>query len=83
VAIVVMVVVVGRWSLRGMFFGVQFYSEASPGKMLASETKIARLISWALARKRTPKLRNLDFKSTDIIIIKYTLRPILAAFVYR
>jgi hypothetical protein len=51
--------------------------------MLASETKIAGLISWALARKRTPKLRNLDFKSTDIINIKYTLRPILAAFVYR
>ena len=59
-AMVVMVVVVGRWRPRGKILWGEVFSEASSGKMLASVTKIARLITRALARNRTPKLKKLD-----------------------
>ncbi len=50
--------------LLGKKSGIQlfgfFFSETSILKMLAPETKIAGLITQALARNCTPKLHNLD-----------------------
>ena len=43
------------------FFGVQFVSEASLRKTLASETKIPGLITGASTRDCTLKLGNSDF----------------------
>jgi hypothetical protein len=58
---VVILVVVGRWRLGGAILcSAMFFSVESLQKMLASETKIAELITQASARNRNLKLRNSD-----------------------
>jgi len=60
-AMVVILVVVGRWRLGGAILcSAMFFSVESLQKMLASETKIAELITQASARNRNLKLRNSD-----------------------